>query len=95
LGGAGGLLEEFGEGAMVERVSLLAFQPVGGGLPNRLPTRRPRPGPKLQTAAHQARRFGIGGQGRQLILPQIEVTLRERVEAWRFVVFIGGHRRTL
>ncbi|MBN9498317.1 MAG: hypothetical protein J0H39_16300 [Alphaproteobacteria bacterium] len=76
---------------MVERTSLLAFQPIGGGLPDRLPTRRARPRPKLQTAAHQPRGFGIGGKGRELILPQIEITLRERFQAWRFVVFIGGH----
>jgi hypothetical protein len=80
---------------MVERTSLLAFEPIGGGLPDRLPARRARPGPKLQTAAHQPRRFGIGGKGRKLILPQIEIALGERFEAWRFVVAVGGHRRTL
>jgi len=92
LGGLGcRLLEEFGEGAMVERTSLLAFQPIGGGLPDRLPARRARPRPKLQTAAHQARRLGIGGEGRKLILPQIEIALGERFQAWRFVLFVGGH----
>jgi hypothetical protein len=77
---------------MVEHGPWLAFESVRGGLPNPLPAGGTGTRPKLERAAHQPRRFGIGGKGGHLILPQIEIAFGERVEARRFVG--TGHRET-
>ncbi|MCA3263277.1 MAG: hypothetical protein ING44_15135 [Telmatospirillum sp.] len=86
------MAEEVLEGAMREDIRSLtrfvqvaALEAVGGGGPKAREPGRPETRPNLRVPAHRVRNVRIGGNRRDLVLPEIEIALGELVEGGRIV----------